>query len=1267
MQSSFGKSKRYIILAVFLVAAVLSVLLMGRVSINYNVSDYLDEETEIKIALGIIEEEFGVTGDIQVMIEDISVETAREVRDTLKGIENVLVVNFDESDEGYYKNGNALFIVIVDGDEYSDVANAVVEDIRAALDDAFAGKLHYGGAVMEKATLRDAMEGEIPFILAISVCLTIAIMLLTSKSWLEPPVLLLASGVAILINMGTNAVFGEISYITNAVAAILQLALSIDYSIVLLHGYRKHKEAEPDKGKAMASAVRDVIKPVSASALTTIAGLLALLFMSMRIGFDIGIVLIKGIVISAIVSLTLLPVFLLFCDTLLNKTKKWELVLKGRCFCRMAFKASKAIVPIALALIIVCGTLQFGNTYSFTDDNNANPIIGDTFGRNNTIVVVYPKNADNNANEARLAERLTAYKTADGRLVLKNYTAYSNTVRALYDVDLATRKLGLARGDVELLFTMYHLYGDTALVKIAPREFIEYADDLIETDADAASFSNAEMTKTLRTLLVIDEMMNGTHTAEAFHTLATTGVMEGTTLSLFAIKQMYGLYSYDRIANKKIGIKDILTFATESAENGALGSLIDADAVAALGALSDGVVQLEAQMAEEMTKAEFCEYMLTEQGIALSEAQASLVYSAYFADKNGVTEETIHLLTLLNYLVESGQITDAAAVDGVAQLNELYALDVAAFRAQMDKPMSRDDFKQYMLAEQGIALSDIQIGAIYYQYGMSITQKTIPFLPLLTHLADNGYVTDPDAIAQIAQLNQLYDTDLEGMQAALREYMTQAQFREYLATDLGVTLDAAQVDLIYSAYFGEENGVVGDTIPFLPLMNYLVEVGQVTDSSAIATIDGCNALMEALPEVYAYDELLPLLSDVVETLTGATPALGFDDLAIQQMYIMYFYDKGTVPTESVLGKDFVDLVVSTAATNPIVRSQLSDDTMLKLEDLYTVNDFMSEDTEYDFAGMTDRIATLGDDIKSLSASTTLGEGTAAGLYIKYAIANDLVLLAPIVACDLLNFVVDNMNTHELLSAKMSAENREKVAGAQGDIDRGTALFVAENYSRVLLSVNLPSEGEEANAFVGYLLDEVKDVFGEGAHIAGGMVSSYDLKNTFDDDNRFIAVFTIVSIFLIVMAVFRSISLPVILVAVIQGSIWIAMSTSLITGPMFFMSYIVATCILMGATIDYGILMATSYIRNRETLDKKESLYKAVEAAMPTVFTSGVILTVCGFVIGLISSQSAIATVGTLLGKGTLVSVLMITLVLPSVLYLLDGFILKLSLGKKNTK
>ena len=560
MNTKFMKSKKYVIVALFVLAALLSVWLSDKVAINYNISDYLDESTETKISLNIIEDEFGKTGDVQVMIENIDTESAKDVVDTIKKIPNVLTVNFDEYDTNYYKDGDALFVVLVDGDEYSDTANAVVEDIRTALDDSFEGKINYGGSVVEKRTMREAIQNEIVLILAIAVCLVIAIMLIMAKSWIEPIILLIASGVAVLINMGTNAIFGEISYITNAVAAILQLALSIDYSIVLLHGYRKAKENDVSSEKAMTSAIKDVIKPVSASALTTIAGLLALLFMTMRIGFDIGIVLMKGIIISALTSMTLLPALLLIFEKLMDKTAKRELVLKGKKLCSFAVKGSKAVVPITLALIIACGVLQFGNAYSFTDSKGSNTAIEDVFGSNNSVVVVYPNSNGSFDKESELADKLLTFKTADGKTVLKNYTAYSNTVRELYDIDMAARKLDISKSDVEMLFAMYHLYNGKADVKFTTLDFVEYADYLTENDVDVQEFSDEEMEKTLRTLLVIDELMDGEHTAEEFHTLATTGVMEGTELDLFAVKQMYGLYLYGTLTDSTVNFATMLDY-----------------------------------------------------------------------------------------------------------------------------------------------------------------------------------------------------------------------------------------------------------------------------------------------------------------------------------------------------------------------------------------------------------------------------------------------------------------------------------------------------------------------------------------------------------------------------------------------------------------------------------------------------------------------------------------------------------------------------------
>lgn len=1093
MNLKWIKNKKFIIVALFLIATLLSVWLSGMVAINYDISAYLDESTETKISLSIIENEFGKTGDVQVMIEDIDADSAKDVVDIIKGISNVLVVNFDEHDENYYKNKNALFVVIVDGNEYSDVANIVVEDIKTALHHNFEGKVNFGGSVVENHAMREAIQSEIVVILVVSICLVIAIMLIMAKSWLEPFIILMASGVAVFINMGTNAIFGEISYITNAVAAILQLALSADYSIVLLHAYRKARENDVSSEKAMTSAIKEVIKPVLASSLTTIAGLLALLFMTMTIGFDIGIVLMKGIVISALTSLTLLPALLLIFEKLMDKTTKRELVLKGKRLCDFAIKGRKVVAPVALALIITCGALQLGNAYSFTDSTGVNAAVETNFGANNSIVVVYPTTSGSFEKESELANKLLSFTTAEGNTVLKNYTAYSNTVRQLYDIDMAARKLNISKSDVEMLFAMYHLYNNTSAVKLTTLDFVAYADDLIKNDVDIKAFSDEELEKVLRTLLAINELMNGEHTAEEFHMLATTGAMQGSELDLFAVKQMYGLYFYETLADKTVRFETMLDFMIASSTNTNVEDMFDDKTVADLTLLSDGIKQFKAQWEMPLTQTQFQDLMYQNYGTSLNKITVALIYGNYFLSVEETPQDTIPLGNLLPFLVSKNLISDPAAIDAINEYTALYTTVCAS---------------------------------------------------------------------------------------------------------------------------------------------------------------------------YPYEQFLPVLIQAATTLSGETPAVATDDEAIQQLYIMYFGEQNAFENVKIGGRHFVRFVNETAKTNSVIASQLADDGQKRLDDMLLVDTFLSDTTAYDYKELTDKISALQNGIKSLSTNKAMNSDMVSGVYIKYAIAHKLPLNTPIMACDLLEFVSDNMRKNELLKQKITEDMCKKVDSAKADMAGAKELFLSRTYSRMLLSIDLPSESEESTRFVEYLTASVKEVFGHDAHVAGEMVATYDLQKTFDHDNTLISTFTIISIFLIIMLVFRSLSLPVILVAIIQGAIWIAMSTSLLGGPMFFMSYIIASCILMGATIDYGILMSTSYVQYRETLDKKEALLRSVEIAIPTVFTSGLILTICGFVVGIISSQSSISTVGVLLGKGTLVSVVMITLVLPSVLYLLDGFILKLSIKKK---
>ncbi|MBR3805656.1 MAG: MMPL family transporter [Clostridia bacterium] len=1010
-----------IIIAVYLLLAIVGLLLSRGVKINYNLSDYLGKDTETSIALEIMTDEFGMTGNVQVMLTNIDKNTASSVKDELSSIEGVLNVSFDPDSDTSYKpdSSSALFTILINGADHSDTAKYVINEIKTRLGEKY-GTVELGGSTIEYNALRENTSKEMGLIIVLSITMAALLLLITASSWIEPLILLACSGIAIAINMGLNIFIGEISYITNSVSSILQLALSVDYSIVVLHTYRSEKKRAKNNTEAMRRAVRAVLNPVSASALTTIAGLVALLFMSFTIGFDIGIVLIKGIVVSAVTALTFLPVVVLTFDGLIKKSAKRPFVPKGKLFSDFAFKASKIVAPLVAIFVIAGSILQGFNSYGFTDSIGSNQNIEKIFGRNDSIVLVYKTgNAEEDyKKEILLKEKLLEYRNSEGENPLTGYTASSTTVKELYDVDKAIKVLGLGEGDVKLLFAMYNIYTEALDLKITPLEFVNYTLRLINSaDPDVSGMVDEKTKDTIKLLADISELMSNDHTANELKS-SLGGLAEGGGISDFAIKQIYGLYFDIAEGDKRINTKALCS----------------------------------------------------------------------------------HLL------------------------------------ANVDKLNLSDE-------KEGILKSEKQI-----------------FIETMTLISGS---------------------------ASSSEALSYPEFHE----------------------------------------KYSVTYGPVFSSEALT----------------------------------------------EQLFIMYLIDNGAlangipVTENRISGRELVSFVLDTAKTNSVIEGQL-EGSIDRLNDLVTVDECMQDLNKLTFTDMTERMNRLQSEIKSVSSSGSLDSEKISGVYIKYAISSNITAaFAPISAYNLVDFISENMETNSLLKGKMTEEHFAKVEDAKAMIAGAEELFISDNYSRVLLSARLPAEGPEMVAFIDYLLDSMHLVFGTDAHITGKVVSTYDLQAAFDVDNIIITVFTIVSILLVILFIFKSLSLPVILVLVIQGSVWISLSLCLIGGGLiFFMSYIVTTCILMGATVDYGILMSNNYLVYRKTDDKSTALAKAVDSAMPTVFTSGLILVVCGFVISLISSQNSIASVGSLLAQGTIISILMITLGLPSILFLLDKYILKLTMSDEQT-
>lgn len=258
--------------------------------------------------------------------------------------------------------------------------------------------------------------------------------------------------------------------------------------------------------------------------------------------------------------------------------------------------------------------------------------------------------------------------------------------------------------------------------------------------------------------------------------------------------------------------------------------------------------------------------------------------------------------------------------------------------------------------------------------------------------------------------------------------MDKTTFQGWYYQNYGVALTEEQLSQIQAGYFATKE-TVSETIPFLPLMNFLVRSGQITDETVVATINGYESLYTTINGSYGYETFLPVLSRVAKDFSGAEPQISATNEAIQQLYILYFYKISTMPSGRINGKAFADYALAVDKTNAVVRASLSDDNRDKLADMITINRYLSDTAAYDYEKEYEIMTNVQSEVKSQTTSA-LEKDKISGVYIKYADAGENDLLTPIFACDLLDFVSGNMDTNSLLKQKMTAENRKKVADAQ---------------------------------------------------------------------------------------------------------------------------------------------------------------------------------------------------------------------------------------------
>lgn len=391
--AEFIVDKRNLFFLIYIIALVFCIFSRNWVKVENDVTKYLPESTETRQGLTVMNDQFVTYGTAQVLLANISYDRAQEAADMIEDINGVTSVTFDNT-EDHYKGTSALLDVTFDGEEEDQISIDAMNEIK----DKLTGyDVYYSTSVANDDSAN--LESEMQVVTAIAAVIIVVVLLLTSKSYAEVPVLLITFIAAALLNMGTNFLLGTISFISNSVTIVLQLALAIDYAIILCHRYTEERENLPAR-EATITALSKAIPEISSSSLTTVSGLLALAFMQFKIGEDLAVVLIKAIILSLLSVFTLMPGLIMVFSKWMDKTVHKNLIPSISAVGKFAIKTKYIIPPIFAAVIIVACVFANMCPYCFSTGSTSTPRksestiaqekIDSTFGSRNMIALVVP-------------------------------------------------------------------------------------------------------------------------------------------------------------------------------------------------------------------------------------------------------------------------------------------------------------------------------------------------------------------------------------------------------------------------------------------------------------------------------------------------------------------------------------------------------------------------------------------------------------------------------------------------------------------------------------------------------------------------------------------------------------------------------------------------------------------------------------------------------------------------------------------------------------
>ena len=477
--AEFIVDKRKFLLIIFIAAAIGSVIMSSHINVIQELTDYLPDDTETSIGLDVMDEQFTTFGTAKVMVQNVTYDQAKAIADQLKDIKGVSAVDFYEEDEDdenndteekeftnsedmrdSYQDLAALYSISFETPEDDSLAQAAIADVRTALKDYDA----WFYTTVDKDDAAD-LQDDMKVILVIAVIIIVGVLLFTSGTYMEIAIFMLVFGMAALLNMGTNFIFYNISFVTNAVATVLQLAMAIDYAIILFHRFMEEK-GKVNTREALVRALEKGIPEISSSSLTTMAGMVALMFMQFGIGLDLGRVMIKAILLSMLSVFGFMPGLIMLWEKQIDRTLHKSFVPNIEFWGKIVLAIRHVTLPVFAVVMVVACFLSVNCNYVYDNSSvesakmneymTAKREISKVFDLDNTLAVVVPKGDYDS--EARIMEEVESLPMVDSTLGLANVTVDDDEQYVLTDSLTPQELADITDMDIDTIRLLYRFY-----------------------------------------------------------------------------------------------------------------------------------------------------------------------------------------------------------------------------------------------------------------------------------------------------------------------------------------------------------------------------------------------------------------------------------------------------------------------------------------------------------------------------------------------------------------------------------------------------------------------------------------------------------------------------------------------------------------------------------------------------------------------------------------------------------------------------------------